>query len=177
MKLGSAVKHSSRTPAADSPSRVRGFTLLELMATLTVAAIILTVGVPSFVSLMQNTRATTHTNALVTALNIARSEATRRGTAVTVCSSTTGTSCAGAGVTDWSTGWIVSTPAQVLRAWPQVSGGATLTGDAGQIQFQPRGSVDAARTLRVRVPNCTGDQGRDLALNIAGRISVTRVAC
>jgi hypothetical protein len=31
--------------------------------------------------------------------------------------------------------------------------------------------------LEIRVPDCSGDQGRDVAVNVAGRISVTSVAC
>ncbi|MCH6550161.1 MAG: prepilin-type N-terminal cleavage/methylation domain-containing protein, partial [Proteobacteria bacterium] len=59
--------------------RTRGFTLFELMITLAVAALILSLGVPGFRNFIQNNRATTHTNDLVTALNLGRSEATRRG--------------------------------------------------------------------------------------------------
>jgi type IV fimbrial biogenesis protein FimT len=158
--------------------RPRGFTLLELIVTLGVAAVLVTVGVPSFLSFVQNNRATTHTNDLVTALNLARSEAMQRGTPVTVCSSTNGTTCSGA--TDWSNGWVVLAPGPtLLRTWPKRSGGTgVLTGNAAQVQFQPRGSVTAANTVfNVRVPDCTGNQGRDVTIGIAGRISVGRAGC
>lgn len=158
--------------------RSRGFTLLELMVALGVAALLVTVGVPSFNGFVQNTRATTHTNDLVTALNLARSEATRRGVPITVCSSTDEATCSAAN--DWSTGWIVLTPGgQVLRSWPERTGGAgVLTSTVNQVQFQPRGSVAAAGiTFQMRLPDCTGDQGRDLTINVAGRISVARVYC
>lgn len=61
-----------------------GFTLIELMVTLAVAAIVLTIGIPSFQELVNNNRLTTGTNQLVTALNLARSEAVKRGVQVTV---------------------------------------------------------------------------------------------
>lgn len=155
----------------------QGFTLLELMFTIAVAAIILSVGVPGFMNFIQNNRAVTHTNDLVTALNLGRSEATRRGAPVLVCSSEDGASCSGA--TDWSTGWIVRVPGgDVLRAWPERSGGAgVLTATASQLSFQPRGSVAAGADLTVSLPDCTGDQRRIVSVNGAGRISVARAAC
>jgi type IV fimbrial biogenesis protein FimT len=148
------------------------------MFTLSVAAVLVTVGVPSMVTMMQNSRATTHTNELVTAFNLARSEATKRGAAVTICSTIDGATCGNA--VDWSTGWVVLAPnGTLIRSWPERSGGAgIMIGNVDQVQFQPRGSIAAAGSLfRVRIPDCTGNQGRDVTINVAGRVSVNRVAC
>lgn len=156
----------------------RGFTLFELMVTVAVAALILSLGVPGFMSFVQNNRAATHSNDLVTALNLGRSEATRRGSAVVMCSSANGTSCSGSN--DWSTGWVLrSAGGELIRSWPERSGGAgVVTGNVAQIQFQARGSLAAGgAVLQVRLPNCSGEQGRDIAINVAGRISVGRVDC
>lgn len=159
--------------------RNKGFTLYELMVTLAVAAVIVSFGVPGFSSMVQNNRAVTHSNDLITALNLGRSEATRRGVAIQVCSSTDGATCSGS--TDWSTGWIVRRPGgDVLRAWSERSGGAgVLTANVSQFQFQGRGALAGAPlpVLQVRLPDCSGDQGRDISVNVAGRISVARVAC
>ncbi len=159
--------------------RIGGFTLFELMVTLAVAALILSLGVPGFRSFIQNNRATTHTNDLVTALNLGRSEATRRGASVLLCSSSDGATCSGSN--DWSSGWIVRRPAgAVVRTWPERSGGAgVLTANVSQIQFQARGSLAGGTVplLQIRLPDCSGDQGRDVSVNMAGRIAVTRVTC
>jgi type IV fimbrial biogenesis protein FimT len=159
--------------------RIGGFTLFELMVTLAVAALILSLGVPGFRSFIQNNRATTHTNDLVTALNLGRSEATRRGSSVLLCSSSDGATCSGS--IDWSSGWIVRRPAgAVVRTWPERSGGGgVLTANVSQIQFQARGSLAGGTVplLQIRLPDCSGDQGRDVSVNMAGRISVTRVTC
>ena len=74
-----------------------GFTLLELMTAIAVMAVLLSVGVPSFIQIVRNNRITAQTNEMVAALNIARSESIKRGIPVSVCSSTDGTSCAGSG--------------------------------------------------------------------------------
>ena len=159
--------------------QMNGFTLYELMITMAVAGIILSFGVPGFTSFIQNNRAATHTNDLVTALNLGRSEATRRGAPVVVCTSLDGATCSASN--DWSDGWVVRTSTgQVLRVWAARSGGAgVLTGNVSQIQFQARGSLTAGIVpqLQIRLPDCAGDQGRDVSVNVAGRISVNRVAC
>lgn len=159
----------------------RGFTLLELMITITVAAVVLGVGVPSFMGLMQSSRATAYTNELAIALNLARSEAIRRGRVVTLCGTADGTTCQNG--TDWTGGWIVTTtPAAasgLLRAWPGVAGGANaITASAASVAFQPRGGTGTiATTLTVRMPNCTGERVRHLAVNRVGHVSTTRSAC
>lgn len=164
-----------------SPKEMRGFTIFELMITVAVAGVILTIGVPSFLSVIETNRAVTHTNELITSLNLARSEAVRRGAPILVCSSTDNATCSGN--TDWSTGWIVLTQTatpEVLRVWPERTGGANiLTGDVNRIQFQARGSLVPGATpqIQLRLPNCGENEGRDVDVNSAGRISVTRVDC
>jgi type IV fimbrial biogenesis protein FimT len=162
------------------PPREEGFTLFELMVTVAVAAMLLVVGVPAFTSFVQNNRAAAHANELVTAFALARNEAIRRGAAIVICSSADGATCAGGN--DWTVGWVVRTVGgQVLRAWPQRSGGpGLLSADVSTVQYAPQGSATAAvlpTRFRVRPPQCTGDQGRDVRLNAAGRTVVTREAC
>lgn len=83
---------------------ISGFTLIELMVTIAIAAILMALAAPSFSATIASNRLSAQTNDLITALNAARSEAIRRGRRVTVCKSADGTSCASAG--DWSKGWI-----------------------------------------------------------------------
>ena len=82
-----------------------GFTLLELLITLAIVAILLTVGVPSLRSMMQGNQLVASTNELLSALHVARSEAIKSNSRVTICESSNGTSCTTTG--DWKDGWIV----------------------------------------------------------------------
>ena len=86
-----------------------GFTLVELIVTLAIAAILMTQVVPSFQESIKDSYLTTETNKLVADVNLARSEAIKRGINVVVCSSAN--SNAGTPTcndsTDWSTGWLV----------------------------------------------------------------------
>jgi len=95
--------------------------MLELMTAMAVAMIILTVGVPSFTSLSRNNSMTTQSNAFLATLNVARAEALKTNTQVTVCKSADNANCDdGLG---WNSGWIIflDTDANGTRA-----GGETL---------------------------------------------------
>ncbi len=62
----------------------QGFTLIELMITIAIMAIILTIGIPSLQNLVANNRLATLTNSMIGALNIARSESVKRNQLVVV---------------------------------------------------------------------------------------------
>lgn len=64
--------------------RSSGFTLVELMVVLAILAIVVSIGVPSFNTLIKNNRLSAASNDVVGALHFARSEAVRRGRAVGV---------------------------------------------------------------------------------------------
>ena len=74
--------------------RVVGFSLIELMVTLAVAAILMAIATPSFIALINGNRLTSTANELVSSLQLARSEALRRNTQVRVCRSESGNTCA-----------------------------------------------------------------------------------
>lgn len=93
----------------------RGFTLIELLVVMTISAILLAIAVPSFQSSIASMRATEAANSLLSSLELARSEAMRRGVNVTVCrvndsTSATPTCSATAvgtyGAADWANGWM-----------------------------------------------------------------------
>lgn len=159
--------------------RNAGFTLYELLLTVIVASVIASFGVPGFQNLMANSRSVGDTNDLVTALNLARSEATRRRVPINVCASADAATCSASN--DWSTGWIVLTPAgQVLQTWPARSGGGgVLTANVSNVQFQSTGAPTAGANpqLALQLPHCTGTGRRNITISPAGRIAVARVNC
>lgn len=75
--------------------QTRGFTLIELMITITIVAIVAAIAAPSFTEIIRNNQITTETNRLVSGLKLARSEAIKRSAPVTVCFSSVTTSCDG----------------------------------------------------------------------------------
>jgi type IV fimbrial biogenesis protein FimT len=82
-----------------------GFTLIELMITLAIVGILLMVGVPSLKTFMQGNQLIASTNELISALHVARSEAIKLNTRVSICESSDGANCATTG--SWKNGWIV----------------------------------------------------------------------
>lgn len=82
-----------------------GFTLIELMVTVVILAIIMTAAAPSLRDMILNNRMATQANDFLGAMNLARSEAVKRGQKVALCKSTNLTACATSG--GWDQGWIM----------------------------------------------------------------------
>ncbi len=127
-----------------------GFTIVELMITVAIAAILLVIGIPNFTEFVANNRIVSTTNELASHLNIARVHAIARNTPVSICASADGTSC---GVsTRWDTGWIVFVDNtgvvgevdgsdEVLRVYTDANSKVNILGDGTFLRFGPTGAV------------------------------------
>ena len=89
------------------PSGMSGFTLLEVLTVITIVAVLMALGVPSYQYVTSANRISGEINALLGDMQYARSEAIKEGQTVSVCSSTNATTCSGS--TAWQSGWIVFT--------------------------------------------------------------------
>lgn len=95
------------TKAASAPHQ-RGVSMLELMIVLAIAAILMSVAMPSFQGAMLDAKRGSVTRGLLGSLQLARSEAIKRSSRVSVCARATDNACC-VGCTDWSDGWLVFT--------------------------------------------------------------------
>ncbi len=86
--------------------RPHGFTLWELLGTLAIGAVTLTAGIPAFRSFLLDARLTADVNAFILAVQLARSEAAKRGRPVIVCKSDDTRRCGGATLPA-DAGWMV----------------------------------------------------------------------
>jgi type IV fimbrial biogenesis protein FimT len=86
--------------------RARGFTLWELLCTCLLAGVVLGLAVPSMRGLALDMRRTAEINELVLSIQLARSEASKRGRSVVICKSADAVRCAG-GDFGFGAGWIV----------------------------------------------------------------------
>lgn len=97
----------------------RGFTIIELMVTMFLAAILFGLAIPSFRSVIAGNRLVTQTNDMIGAMTLARSEAITRNGSMTFCrtDAVSDTTCGGGTVaTTWGS-WIVRDPAgNVVRS-------------------------------------------------------------
>jgi type IV fimbrial biogenesis protein FimT len=83
-----------------------GFTLIELIMTITVAGILLAIGVPAFQYVTSANRASGEINGLLGDMQFARGEAIKEGQTITICAAANGAPpCLG--TTAWQNGWIV----------------------------------------------------------------------
>jgi type IV fimbrial biogenesis protein FimT len=101
---GEGTMQLARSPAApvkhlQIASRARGFTLVELMVTIAVLAILAAIAFPSFRSLINSSRLSSGANELIATMQLAKAEAVRQNGRVTICASTNGSACSGSN--DW----------------------------------------------------------------------------
>ncbi len=99
-----------------------GFTLVELVVTMAVMAILLGVGVPSFIDVMKNARTSATYNSLIGSLYLARSEAVKSNLDVAICARASDASCG----TDWDNGWLVFIDTDTDGAVDTQHGNSTL---------------------------------------------------
>jgi type IV fimbrial biogenesis protein FimT len=186
--------HSGRA----GQSKDLGFTLVELMVTLTVLGILLSLAAPSFTTLVANNRIATETNELIGALSLARAEAIRRAQPVTVRSSDSN---------DYAKGWSVfpdadasgsaasatdATDGLPLRVTAAFSGStsiarvtrsaapapftysATSASDRMYVTFTSRGAINttASAFFRVCDPRQPSIKGRIVQINAVGKVSL-----
>jgi len=164
-----------------------GFTLVELMITIAILAIVMSLAVPAFRNMIQENRATTAANELVSALALARSEAIARNRPITVCRRKANTAECESG-TNWGTGWLVaqitgsgvSAVTTPIKLWDAPAGTATVTASVASIVFSSTGTLEPlgnARTICVSLPLTSGTTTRRVTVVPGGAHYAQRIAC
>ncbi len=82
----------------------KGYTLVELLTTISVVGLLSAIAIPGTQNIIQNNRRVNLTNNMVYTMHVARNEAVKRNQQVTACPSQFGWTC---DTSDWSLGWII----------------------------------------------------------------------
>ncbi len=166
--------------------RIKGFTLLELMVTVAVMAILASIAFPSFQTTIRSSRVAAAHNELLGLMNLARSEAIRSGRGGGVCASADGATCSGS----WSDGALAYADANgngskgsgetVLR-FVTASGRVVVTGPADGIAFDGRGRrrASANQELTMKPATCSAnvEQKRLMTVNASGQVRSVKGIC
>ncbi|MDP1557435.1 MAG: GspH/FimT family pseudopilin [Nitrosomonas sp.] len=174
-----------------SPSR--GVTLIELLVTMSVLAILLAVGVPSFGQFTSNNRLNNFSNSLFSNLALARSEAIKRSGRVVICKSADGSACSG--TEDWSQGWIIFADVdndasmdngeQIIHRMPTMPAGYRFVGNSAisnYVSYDAQGMTKLTSgafqagtfTLCPPEPAIAGS-GRQIILSSSGRARTVKI--
>lgn len=149
----------------------RGFTLVELMITIALVAILAAIAVPAFNELTLGSKLRSQANELAAGALLARSEAIKRNQTATLCASSNGTSCTGS----WADGWIVISSGTVITKHASASTGFHINSGVTSIIFQPTGVGSTSTTLTIcRATPSVGVQERKVTISASGRAKVSR---
>jgi type IV fimbrial biogenesis protein FimT len=165
--------------------------MLELLVTLSIAAILLAIGAPSLVDFLNNNRVASASNQLIGSLAFARSEAIKRGSTVTLCKSANGTSCSTSG--NWEQGWIVfidgntqgivdgsgATADAVIRV-TQAFSRLTISGGTNfpnWFSYISTGWSDGVSLNNGTFSVCSAPNGRNVVVSDTGRVRSSEVTC
>jgi len=165
-------------------NRQHGFTLVELMTTLMIVAILTTVAVPGFNTTIKNNRQITQANLLVSSISLARSEAVKHGRTAKLCVSSDQATAVPPTCTletNWELGWIVwvdlnndnvldvGEERRFVQAFPP---SITLTSTVTQLDFSAQGAAANAATINRTLDLCdnrVNETGRQISISATGR--------
>ncbi len=171
----------------------QGMTMIELLVTLSVLAILLAIGVPAFNQFVVSSRLTAYSSDIFSALFLARSEAIKRNGRVVLCKSVDGQTCASAG--SWNQGWIVFADPNnnasrdagelIVHTMSALQNGYTLDGNSlisSYVSYDSQGMTQQTSgafqtgtfTLCPPAPAASG-QGWTIVVSASGRPRASRI--
>lgn len=155
-----------------------GFTLVEVLVTIFILAIVIAIGVPSYQSMIRGSAMSSNSSDILTSFNYARIEAIKRATSVQLTPQTHA---------DWSSGlvvWLDSDEDGVLdngeelRIWETFASGTSVNSSnaATGFVFNAMGEVNQEDQLTL-CDDRVAEQGRVISVLVSGATYAEKVTC
>ncbi len=163
--------------------RQRAFTLVELLVSIVVATILITVGIPSFAALFESTRLSTESNNLIISMNLARSEAVKRGFEVIVVPKKS---------SGWNSGFKVGyddtldndlddANVKIFQTWEPIPNSIDVSSNVKSVTFKADGSVvldtgNISDIISLQPRSCVNGESnrRELKFSNTGKVNIVR---
>lgn len=160
-----------------------GFTMIELLVTVSIVGILAALSLPSFLNTVESMTTNSQAKTLLTTLNLARSEAIRRGANIGICATDDGADCA---ADEWASGWMVfqdnnddadglagSVDAgdEIIRVYENLAGNNTMTFTVDLFEYDSQGfnATGALQTILICPASNNAENARSIEISAAGR--------
>lgn len=161
----------------------KGYSLIELLVTIAILGILLAVSLPNFQDTIESNVTNSQAKMFITTLNLARSEAIKRGTNVGVCPSNDGLDCDAA---SWTTGWIVFVDVNgdangasgsidggdiIIRVFDALGADSVLTVTTNYLEYNSFGfsATAGTQTMLLCPSSANSANARSVEIGVTGR--------
>ncbi|MCG8414292.1 MAG: GspH/FimT family pseudopilin [Pseudomonadales bacterium] len=164
-------------------SKIKGFSLIELLFVVAILGILIGLALPGFTDTVEAANTNSQIKVMLTTLNLARSEAIKRGQDVSICASSDGADCDAA---NWTEGWIVFVDNngdangaggsvdggdEVIRVFDTLGAGSTGAFTVNMFSYNDLGFSSTGGTQQFTVTPASGsvDNTRCIEIGPSGR--------
>lgn len=161
----------------------KGYSLIELLLTIAILGILFAVSLPNFQDTIESNVTNSQAKLFITTLNLARSEAIKRGRNVGICPSSDGIDCDAA---SWSTGWIVFVDVNgdadgdagsidagdtIIRVFDALGANSVLTVTTDFLEYDSRGfsATAGVQTMLLCPSTANSDNAHSVEVGLSGR--------
>lgn len=164
-------------------NKIKGFTLIELLIVVAILGSLIALAIPSFQDTIEAANTNSQIKVMLTTMNLARSEAIKRGDNVHICATNDGADC---DEDDWSEGWMVFHDANsdadgtagsvdvgdtIVRVFDTLGAGSTMTSTIDLLSYNSLGfsATGGVQTFLLCPGSNNANNARSIEVGPTGR--------